>query len=245
MKTIDKIKQLHEQYKQLTHASNIVIKSEKYKLTPEQKKGLKEIVEFFYKYLQKNLSIKGYSYSQISARVELLNKYYEFLHKNQYDNLFPSQSKFRPTILEEFIYLLFKDYLTDTVQKYGNLALDIVDMGSVDAYLNVFFKAKNFENFVKQPEININNKNQDFAIYRKLDLLINENKFCLNIPCVAIEVKTYIDKTMLDTIIATADKLKTGNPYTKFIAVSESYAVSEDVDPVYCIFTHRPKLCFA
>ena len=55
----------------------------------------------------------------------------------------------------------------------------------------------------------------------------------IQIPAVAIEAKTYIDKTMLDGIIATAEKLKNGNPYTRFIAVSERYDVSLSVDPSY------------
>ena len=38
---------------------------------------------------------------------------------------------------------------------------------------------------------------------------------------------------MLDTIIATAGKLKSGNPHTWFIAVAENYDVKFDVDPAY------------
>ena len=55
----------------------------------------------------------------------------------------------------------------------------------------------------------------------------------IRIPAVAIEAKTYIDKTMLDSIIATAEKVKSGNPHTRFIAVAERYDVSFSVDPAY------------
>ena len=48
-----------------------------------------------------------------------------------------------------------------------------------------------------------------------------------------MEAKTYIDKTMLDSIIATAEKLKSGNPYTWFTAVAETYDVDMSVDPAY------------
>lgn len=55
----------------------------------------------------------------------------------------------------------------------------------------------------------------------------------INIPAIAIEAKTYIDKTMLDSIMATAEKIKSGNPHTRFVAVTESYDVSLVVDPAY------------
>ena len=38
---------------------------------------------------------------------------------------------------------------------------------------------------------------------------------------------------ILDSIIATAEKIKSGNPHTRFIAVSERYDVSYAVDPAY------------
>ena len=52
-------------------------------------------------------------------------------------------------------------------------------------------------------------------------------------PIVAIEAKTYLDKTMLEGSIATAEKIKSGNPYTKFYIVTETYEVDLSVDPAY------------
>ena len=100
--------------------------------------------------------------------------------------------------------------------------------------MNLFITGGSFSSFVETPLMNINSKDQDFAIYRKVKISLDDNNTkTVNIPCVAIESKTYIDKTMLDTIIATADKLKGGNPYTKFVAVSETYDVDLKVDPAY------------
>lgn len=45
--------------------------------------------------------------------------------------------------------------------------------------------------------------------------------------------KTFIDKTMLDGIIATAEKVKSGNPYSMFVSVTETYDVAFGVDPAY------------
>ena len=55
----------------------------------------------------------------------------------------------------------------------------------------------------------------------------------MNVPVVSIECKTYIDKTMLEGSIATAEKIKSGNPYCLFLVVTEWYDVSYEVDPAY------------
>ena len=79
----------------------------------------------------------------------------------------------------------------------------------------------------------INVKDQDFAIYRKILIKANGESKEINVPIVAIECKTYIDKTMLEGAIATAEKFKNGNPYCLYVVVTETYGVSYDVDPAY------------
>ena len=178
------------------------------------------------------MKVNGWSDSVIRKRVQLLNEYYNFIHNNQFDNLYSSQGKFRPTILEEFLFLLFKDFV-ETYQKRHE-ATDQLESGSVKAYSNLYFKAKSFGDFISNPEMAVNEKDQDFAIYRKFQLTVNNaNTVNLQVPAIAIEAKTFIDKTMLDGIIATAEKVKSGNPYSMFVAVTETYDVSLGVDPVY------------
>lgn len=48
-----------------------------------------------------------------------------------------------------------------------------------------------------------------------------------------MECKTYLDKTMLEGSIATAEKIKMGNPYCLFFIVTETYDVDYEVDPSY------------
>lgn len=229
MKTnVEKITEYKNQFSQLCHASNILKKFEDGKKLNE----LNSIAERYIVFLESNLKLTGYSDAIIKKRVGLLNDYYNFIHENNYDNLFTSQSKFRPTVLEEFLFLLFKDF----VLEYQNSldAQDHLDSGNVKAYSNLFIKAKSFEEFVTNPEIAVNEKDQDFAIYRKFVLSINEEKKVkLQVPAIAIEAKTFIDKTMLDGIIAAAEKVKSGNPYSMFISVTETYDVAFGVDPAY------------
>ena len=130
------------------------------------------------------------------------------------------------------MFILFKDYIVYLKEKYSDEA-DCIQSGSAKAYTNLYFTSTNFQNFVKAPTIEINVKDQDFAIYRDFDLVINDRKKHIRIPIVAVEGKTYIDKTMLEGIIATAEKIKNGNPYAKFIAVAENYDVDLSVDPAY------------
>lgn len=219
-------------FSQLCHANNIFVKWNDSKLTKKQKEALLNIVQKYYIYLKSNMDIKGFSDSDITERVKHLNKYYNYYNENGYDYVFTSQGKFRSTILEEFMYILFKDYIEFLKIKYKDDS-NSIHGGAAKSYTNLYFTSTNFENFVKAPTIEINVKDQDFAIYREFDLRINEKTKRLKIPIVAIEDKTYIDKTMLEGIIATAEKIKNGNPYSLFIAVAENYDVDLNVDPAY------------
>ena len=229
MDIIEEIKKYQKKYSGFVHASNILAKSSS-KMTSVQKKGFDRITEKYYDYLKFNLEIKGSTYDDVKLRVSSLNSYYNFLHDNGYDNLFSSQGKFRSTILEEFMYLLFKDIVEDINKKHTTKKLCC---GSSKAYANLFFTAKNLNEFIENPTIGINQKDQDFAIYRNLVVSVEGKTFEVKMPIVAIECKTYIDKTMLEGSIATAEKIKSGNPYALFFIVTEKYDVSLEVDPAY------------
>jgi hypothetical protein len=218
--------------KTFVHASNIKAKQQKANLSERQKRALPLIEEAYLKYVNAIDDIKGYSKEEIEQRVKLLNDYYDFIHDNDWENLFTSQSKFRSTILEEFLFILFNRLIGDLRDKINDENSTLM-CGSSKSYTNMYFYAKNVKEFVKAPEIGINMKDQDFAIYRELSLKINDKSKKVLLPVVAIEAKTYLDKTMLEGSIATAEKIKSGNPYTKFYIVTETYEVDLNVDPAY------------
>lgn len=232
MSTIDTIISKRKELPKLCHAKNIVDKYKNKKTTAKQKQALEAIMVKYLEYLDAVLTITNYEDSDISKKVDRLNDYYNYFRDNDYDQLFSSQSKFRSTILEEFVFLLFKDLIADLSNRFE--CGKKLRSGNVKAYTNLFFKPCNLESFVNEPEIGINIKNQDYAIFRVFDVSVDRKiDKKVNVPVLAIEAKTYIDKTMLDGIIATAEKLKNGNPYTRFVAVAERYEVSLDVDPSY------------
>lgn len=216
------------------HGSNIIAKYNSWnKLTEIQKVAFPLIIEKYYVFLSENEKMKGYSDEIIEERTALLNDYYDFINQNNYDNIFTSQGKFRPTILEEFMYVLFRDLVEETKQKINNGENDL-KIGSATAYTNLFFSGANFESFIDSPSIGVNQKDQDFAIYRPINITIGtSNNIKTNLPIVAIENKTYIDKTMLEGSIATADKIKSGNPYSLYFIVTENYDVDLKIDPAY------------
>lgn len=216
-------------YPGLLHASNYITKNN-LSLSERERRGLDEMAVQYYKYLSTNLNTKGTDEEQVAVRVEELNRYYNFLHTHGYDNFFNAQGKFRPTILEEFCYLLFKDLVADINMKYRPKK---IESGSAKAYTNLYFSASNLKEFITAPDIGVNEKDQDFAIYKTLDLIIAGKAQTIKLPVIAVECKTYIDKTMLEGSIATAEKIKSGNPYSMFFIVTENYDVSLEVDPAY------------
>lgn len=229
MNTLDVIKGLFEREPQLVHASNLYKKYIDPSSTDIKKEKLEDISSKYLEYITKHNELHGYSDDVILQRTRLLADYYNFFKEKHYDQLYTAQSKFRPSILEEFLYLLFRDYIKEL-----NGEEELIESGRAQAYTNLFFRAKDFIEFKNDPQIGINNKDQDFAIYREIKLVVNDRiTEVVNVPIVAIEAKTFIDKTMLDSIIATAEKLKNGNPHTRFVAVAEYYDVSKKVDPAY------------
>ncbi len=215
------------------HSSNLLKKfSDWNSLTAKQKASLPNIANEYIKYLKGNFKLKGYSDKIIIERTKLLNSYFNY-HDDKYKNVFTSQGKFRSTILEEFMFILFHDLLLELKSKIEN-ADEKLKLGSKKAYTNLFFSGSNFYNFIESPQIGIHQKDQDFAIYRPISISIGNSKSInTNLPIVSIENKTYIDKTMLEGSIATAEKIKSGNPYSLFFVVTERYAVDLSIDPVY------------
>lgn len=216
------------------HAANYIQKYKQYQsLSKQQQDALDKLFVEYNNFLNGNIKIVGYSDKDIIKRTELLNKYYDFFHQHDFDNIFTSQGKFRPTIMEEFMYILFKDLIND-LKKTISDSNDSLKIGGTKAYTNLYFSAKNLKDFIDEPQIGVNQKDQDFAIFRPITLNIERaGDIQANLPVVAIENKTYIDKTMLEGSIATAEKLKSGNPYSLFIIVTETYEVDLTVDPAY------------
>ena len=211
----------------LVHATNIIAKIDNGK----KLKVVNKVVVEYAKYRSVNHSLIGYSDSIIEQRVEALNNYYDAF--KLYELEFDARSKWRSTILEEFMFYLFRDIVYEYKSKYEVNGKDVLELGSRKAYTNFFIKAKHLKDFILSPQFSINEKDQDFSIFRSLKIQIEDEVVKTHIPAISIENKTYMDKTMLDGAIATAEKIKSGNPYSLFLVVSEAWDVASKVDPAY------------
>ena len=231
-----------ENYPQLSHASNILTKAvniHKDKIT-KAKKVLNMLIPQYIKYYNSLNKISSYDNSSIASRASILDNYYEFFDKEQIEKTFDSRSKIRATILEEFTYLFLREKVYTILKEKCGTNEKYIHCGAVKAYSNLYITAKDIEGFVKEPPMpRINEKDQDYTIYCDMKVIISnelgttsEEKY-IHVPILAIENKTYLDKTMLEGAIATAEKLKSGNPYSTYIVVTETYAVANEVDPAY------------
>ena len=203
----------------------------------KNKELLNEIWENYQRWKDANLKITGTTEDDIKQKVKLLNEYKNFIEQPKFKKEagnkfgFTSQSQLHSSVLEEFMYYLFKD-----IDKLKNKDLH---WGRTRAYTNLYFAPPNIEAFEKSSNIVINVKNQDFSISKEVIIqskvsngeIWQENK--IFVPIVCIECKTYLDKTMYEGSVSTAEKIKKGNPYCVFIIVTETYEVSLDVDPKY------------
>lgn len=168
-KAYDFICEARDTYPQLSHASNIITKCSG-PLSEKESSALELLIPKYADYLKNTLRLKKYDRVAVGKKVAFLNDYYNFMHENQLDRIFSAQGKFRPTILEEFLFLLFKDYVEIVKSKHD--VDDVLGSGAVKAYSNLYFKAKDFSTFIKAPEIGVNEKDQDYAIYRTFDISI-------------------------------------------------------------------------
>lgn len=208
------------------HGRNILTKLRR----PEEWEHLSGVVQAYQKWVQENEK-RGYTPEIIRERVDALNRYKDAIS----DVPFSPQSKFHPSVLEEFLYYLFRDLLEEMNREADSAEAmhTTMNIGGIRAYSNLYFAPENFRAFLRSPSMRVNEKDQDFAIYRQVLIQADSERRTLFVPVVSVECKTYIDKTMLEGSIATAEKIKMGNPYCLFIVVTEWYDVSYEVDPKY------------
>lgn len=196
---------------------------------------LKEIRERYNKWKEDNESLSGpykdvseYDAKTISDRVKLFNEYKDFLDQQHYAEKFDSRSNLHSSVLEEFMYYLFKDLVAGISPN----AL----IGKSHSFKDIFFRASNYEEMVSAPNALIEIKDHDFSIGCSVTAKmtckgVEEHEIHnWDIPAVAIECKTYLDKTMLQDVSTAADQLKQKNPNAMYIVVSEWLKLTESVN---------------
>lgn len=201
----------------------------------QNRKLLKEIKQNYLEWKASNLKITGTSKPDIIKKVELLNDYKNFIDQPKFrkekgrPNGFTFQSKLHSTVIEEFLYYLFKD-----ISKLKNKN---INFGPTKAYSNLYFAPPNIDAFEESSNIVINIKDQDFSISKEIlvqSRFLNNKNWQENkiyVPIVWIKCKRYLNKRMFDRSASAAEKLKKCNPYCIFLIITETYEVSLNIEP--------------
>lgn len=166
----------------------------------------------------------------IEQRVALLNQYKDFVDQQKYAEAFDSRSNLHSTVLEEFMYYLFRDLA-------ASLSANAL-IGKSNTFKDLFFQSDDFRDMLDTPRVLIEKKVHDFAIGITLQASFQTagpapapaQIESWDIPAVAIECKTYLDKTMLQDASTAAEELKHRNPNAMYIVVAEWLKLTEAVN---------------
>lgn len=164
----------------------------------------------------------------IEKRVHLLNEYKDFLDLQHYAEKFDSRSNLHSSVLEEFMYYLFKDLVLGISKN----AL----IGKSHSFKDVFFRAPSYKDMVERPHALFEIKDRDFAIGASMKATMQcqgtiiADEYNWDIPAIAIECKTYLDKTMLQDASTAAEQIKHKNPNAMYVVVAEWLKLSESVN---------------
>ena len=164
----------------------------------------------------------------LTERVGLLTQYKDFIDQQKYAEAFDSRSNLHSSILEEFIYYLFHDLIAD----FGGGST----VGKAATFKDVFFAPPSYAEMVLAPYARIEKKDHDFVIGANVTIDIRcagseqHQTEMLQLPAVAIECKTYLDKTMLEGSSTAAEQIKTRTPNAIYIVVMEWLKLTEDVN---------------
>lgn len=196
---------------------------------------LREIRPKYDEWKAANLALNGPTrqvddgdFAIIEERVRLFNEYKDFLDQQQYAEQFDSRSNLHSSALEEFMYYLFKDLVAD----YSQHAL----IGKSHAFKDIFFRCASYYEMITQPHTMVEKKDHDFVIGATINAsfqcdgmtVIERESF--DMPAVAIECKTYLDKTMLEGASTAAEQLKSRNPNAIYYVVAERLKLTEAVN---------------
>lgn len=219
------------------HGDNLLQKeahTTKY-LDDESKEYLKEIRTKYDQWKADNLAIVGPTkdtnkddLDKIKARVNLFNTYKDFIDQQHFAEKFDSRSNLHSSVLEEFNYYLFKDL----VASIGPSAL----IGKAHTFKDIFFNPASFSDMVNVPNAKIELKDHDFVIGATVNATFAcqgqtmKESFTLDIPAIAIECKTYLDKTMLEGASNAAHELRIRNPNSMYIVVSEWLKLTDNIN---------------
>ncbi|MEH1988172.1 Bpu10I family restriction endonuclease [Nostoc sp.] len=191
----------------------------------------------------------------IATRVELLSKYKDFLDQQHYAEKFDSRSNLHSSVLEEFLDYLFKDLVRDFGEnaligkshtfkdiffvppKYSEMLkrpyarIEKKDHDFViGATIQVSFEAATPPEKDENPGEVLPLLKEEPENYSEVTVTGNTETHIFDIPVVAIECKTYLDKPMLEGSSRAAEDLKARSPNSLYLILMERIKLTSDVN---------------
>ena len=229
----DKLDQRHV----FIHGQNLLQK-EKHKtkyLDKDSRTYLVEIRKAYDVWHQKNNELKGpgqkkerNDFQIISERTKLFSEYKDFIDSQHFAEKFDSRSNLHSSVLEEFVYYLFRDLIAE----FPGRPL----IGKSSSFKDLFFFPASYTEMVTTPHLRVEKKDHDFVIGATIEATFNSKgvegaeKHEFELPAVAIECKTYLDKTMLEGSSTAAAQLKHKNPNAIYIVVMEWLKLTSEIN---------------
>lgn len=189
---------------------------------------LGEIEKRYLQWKKANVELKGTDENTVTRRTALLNDYKNFVDQQRYAELFDSRSNLHSSVLEEFLIYLFQE----GIPNQGKVSM----VGKGETFKSFFLAPKNFADLLDKPTILMETKDHDFVIGAELRAAFaNKDKktiaeYGMQIPAIAIECKTYLDKTMLEGASISGEELKRINPSARYIIVAEWLKLTEAIN---------------
>jgi hypothetical protein len=164
----------------------------------------------------------------IEQRVKLFSDYKDFIDRQDIAEKFDSRSNLHSSVLEEFVYYLFRDL----VGSFQGRPL----LGKAHTFKDMFFFSSGYDEMLTRPNVRVETKDHDFVIGASIKSHFNSDgteaieEFVFEIPAVAVECKTYLDKTMLEGSSVAAEQLKHRNPNALYIVLAEWLKLTSNIN---------------
>jgi hypothetical protein len=189
---------------------------------------LAEALTLYHRWKAASLAVSGREKRDIKSLVKLLNAY-----KDEVEPIFDgrnnsAQEVLQASILEEFMEYMF----APMASVIGEAGVRAPEAG----YLDLVFHPRSLYTLLKAPEHTVRTKDHDFVIGSRVEMHLiasagGENqRESLVVPAVALEVKRYLERNMLDECSGTAARVKTATPYCLYIVIAE-YLKMDDYRP--------------
>lgn len=163
---------------------------------------------------------------KITGLCDEFRNYFKKLNEANHVLKYSSQSKFESTAIEDLANIILCWRSFENVNEENRNKLHV---GSTKAFIGMNLNTVTFEDFISG-DIIANEKDQDASLYVCKVVKFDNKSLKINVPYISIECKTYLDKTMLEGSVATADKIKTFSPSANYFILTGQYAVKDEYD---------------